>query len=270
MRDEGDVGPGGVGVLRDEQPAEAGRRPERAGVARRALGGDDDAAGAIGAVDVARQIARAGGWRSPASIRPGTGTRRRAAPSRRTSPPADPPMNRQLASSAAWLPPLFCVRHTCWNAGELRVGVDLVEREELPAGRRGDGGALVGGADRIVGAHPAREIAVREVGEEAVALEAGEQHVRRATDGSPTPTCRRRTGTALFQTPGAPVPSSQIVPLSCRPPIMPLQRRARIERDVVELQRLQSAVQEVQPRRHRRRASSGTAARCRTAAGSGC
>src|SRR5262249_19910101 len=82
---------------------------------------------------------RGGGWREgmmpPARSAPNTSLVRspgfrlaesafvpawkgKATPSGTQSPQEaalDPPMNRQLASSAAWLPPLFFVRQTCWK-----------------------------------------------------------------------------------------------------------------------------------------------------------
>ena len=217
---EADVGAGGVGVLRDEQPAEARRGPQRAGIERRSLGRDDDAAGAIAAV------ARRSSGRRPAAggVRRRSGrereTRRRAAPSRRRSPAADPPVNRQLASSAAWLPPLFFVRQTCWKPVNCVSGLTSSnERNCRPVDAvivARSSAARIGSSMRTQRARSP----LREIDEEAVALEAGEHHARARADGTPTPTCRRRTGTRSSTRRAAPVPSSQIVPLSCSPPII--------------------------------------------------
>ena len=160
MRVKATSGPRGVGVLRDEQPAEAGRRPQRAGIAgERSAATMMPPARSPPYASLVRSPALRG-WPSPASSPAANGN---ATPSGTQSPhvaarrPADEPaarFERGLVAAVVLRAP------DVLEPGELRVGVDLVEREELPSGRRGDRGALVGGADRIVGAHPAREIAV--------------------------------------------------------------------------------------------------------------
>ena len=107
---------------------------------------------------------------------------------------------------------------------------------------------------------------LREVDEVAVALEAGEEHARRATGGIPEADVPSPNGNTLFHTPGvtgAVVPDGAVVlqPAdACR-----CSGARGSSDDVVELQRLQSAVEEVKPRRHRAEHASRTAARCRTA-----
>ena len=132
---------------------------------------------------------------------------------------------------------------------ELRVRIEAIERDELPPRGGRDRRALARRDDRIADARPQRLIAVPEVHEIVVALEAGKAHLGPRTDGIPKPTCHHhRRRTASTRAPRQAVLPDR--PVVLKPADEALQRIARIDRHVVELHRLQAAVHEDHATRH--------------------